>query len=494
MEVDLNYMLNPLEDKNIRKIRGKTLVDLITSDYKRPNPELEKFELEWAKHTLKRKELFSNENGIFDRKAYQKSELYKDREDLINKKRELLRAEKINYSIQKEFEKSFKKINISQYSIEKANYFIQKFKTLREDRGISQSYELGFYLLGDKTIIDDVILGKDQQVTPSYCQINGVRETTKEVKKSGKKILGWAHSHAHFNTFYSSIDDSTMEESLDIKGIYHKIGEHYKDEFFLKFFYGMVFNEAQDSPALRLITKIPQYKIDINNGKIEWKVNYLDLDFETTPSGVSNNGHMNNWLEEEISDDGRKLTDEEKATIDEKLLDIKLEIGHNRYKRLGDFELKKTSLETKVTTKKQDIGPIIKEPFQDSLESKVLELQETVNSLKQQFKTLQGKYNTLKTDYESLVPRVKKLETYKSAMQTYVSQSNSLSTVANILLGNVKGNYKWENRLDRLNTVTEIIGNENLTELIPIVKRNRYLKENHPDIFTEVIKVLEQKV
>ena len=196
--------------------------------------------------------------------------------------------QRINDQIFHSFASRCQEIKITDYAIEKAEYIVQRFKELREERGISDPFEIAFQMIGEKDsgTIDDVFIDLDQEVTSYRCTMKGKSPTLKQIKEQGKEILAWGHSHTNFETFFSDTDDNTMASFFNRRG--YKV-ELFKDSppelesLKAKVFYGMVFNEAKDQRALRLVAKIPQLGLTGNQNEKSWQINLLDFDFESTP-------------------------------------------------------------------------------------------------------------------------------------------------------------------------------------------------------------------
>jgi hypothetical protein len=514
MQADLRYELNPNEGMNQRKNNGDDLVGRLGKHYQEPPCEdLVFWRKRWQSHCKKKLDRFDN-GYEFDMKGYCRSEFREEELNLLAERNEIVEAEKLNKKVREEFSEKLGKVKISKYALEKGDYFLQRFKELRKEKRINQSYELAFYLIGNNSTIDDAILGPDQKVTPTYCEIRG--PIRKQLMAKGKQNIGWAHSHANFSTFYSSTDDNTMANSLNTFGRYVPLTNEFGGEFLARAFYGMVFNEAKDAHALRLIAKIPQFKIKNIDGKISWECEYNDVDFESTPSRRSNGRNLNNWLKEEVFDDGQKLTLNEKEEISQKILsDVQIKMN-NGYKRLGDIEVKRPkpiSRPKKSRRRKKGrssppkptdkIGDKVKEiprnetsnqisPSNlDAIIEREIDIKGELINLKRDFNVLKREYTALKKNYETLLPRVNTLESYRTAMQTYASQNDNIGAVAKILSG--RGSWNWKDREKRLDCAIEILGKDNLKPLIPIIQGNRYLHKNHPEIFTRILKKLNQE-
>ena len=109
----------------------------------------------------------------------------------------------INNQIYQSLANSCQTIEMTDYAIEKAEYVVQRFKELREERGISSSYEIAFQMIGDigSNTIDDVFIDLDQQVNNTRCTMKASSSTSRKIKRQNKEILAWGHSHTNFDTF-----------------------------------------------------------------------------------------------------------------------------------------------------------------------------------------------------------------------------------------------------------------------------------------------------
>ncbi len=126
--------------------------------------------------------------------------------------------------IDKHVANHFLPVKITQGAIDKAVYIAKRTCELSQE-----GLEVGFYLLGDldngnldkldDLVINDVCIGAEQTIYPTYCEITpmGVILSSQEAKKRNKRIIGWGHSHAYMQNFYSPTDDKTIglcEEEL----------------------------------------------------------------------------------------------------------------------------------------------------------------------------------------------------------------------------------------------------------------------------------------
>jgi hypothetical protein len=115
-------------------------------------------------------------------------------------------------------------IQITSYAFEKSNYISKRVCELAE-----RSFEVGFYMIDNLpdsqengTVIRDVYIGQEQTVKSVHCDITplGKSRSFKDiVSKMKKRIVGWGHSHANLNTFYSSEDDGTISGLVKQWGI-----------------------------------------------------------------------------------------------------------------------------------------------------------------------------------------------------------------------------------------------------------------------------------
>ncbi len=285
----------------------------------------------------------------------------------------------VNKQVKDSFAQECQTVNVTDYAVQKGEYIVQRFKELREERGITGGYEIAFQLIGDigSGVIDDIFIDRNQRVNNVRCVMTEFRRTSRLIEGLGKEIYGWGHSHTDMNVFFSPTDDDTMVNYFNSRGYkvdLFDLDDNNDNEIVMgKVFYGMVFNEAKDRRALRLLAKVPQFSL-IEGDEKEWKVDFLELDFESSPTrtrrteiveyvfedrnivdesyveggsggtdfdgsqGVRSyeveytpEGNVNNWLYEEVVEVDRFLSDVEKRQIDDILLNgIYLEIeGEN---------------------------------------------------------------------------------------------------------------------------------------------------------------------
>ncbi len=387
----------------------------------------------------------------------------------------------INSLIYQNFSKKCENINITEYALEKAEYIVQRFKELREERGIFQNSEIAFQMLGEKgsSTIDDVIIELDQRVTGSLCEMTREDLTNKEIEARNKQVIAWGHSHTGFRVFYSDMDDETMRTFFDPKGFEISLFNDQKDSPKAKIFYGMVLNEAKDQRALRLLAKVPQYHVSETDGKREWSLTYKELDFETTPCRTrseeilkfdtsenqfdeisytentnqiedqeseqvpedilselkilyDDRGNINNWLEERIIPEKNRLSDEEKERIDNILLNrvyISIDGGYNA---LSQYKVINNSLtQQKPSRNREQIAGrddlINFTQVQRRLEilgerdkarqNSIKRVQQVSGYLNDNFKKLQGIYSTLETRFNDLEERYAALETRYNTLE-----------------------------------------------------------------------------
>ncbi len=252
------------------------------------------------------------------------TDLGKRYKELERKSHATFIANSENYKINQQVLNDLGTLKTTQYAIDKTNYLISKMAQFSRDFGIT-SNELYFYMTGENNsgnnnLIDDVHLSLDQRVTPSICNAMDPIGDSMEIQSQGKQIMCWGHSHADLSTFNSPTDDSNIHvvhnDMSSARDFEYDSGGNIKIEAGIKHLYGMVFNNNQDAPALRLVSNRPRYIFDG-----EFKIVQETFDIESTPSGLSNENNINNYLEQEIIDDGRRLTDAEKSQLDNLILD-----------------------------------------------------------------------------------------------------------------------------------------------------------------------------
>lgn len=109
--------------------------------------------------------------------------------------------------LKKESEDRIGDIQITKDALEKAHTYAKK---IREVHG--SDLECYFFLISPISKKDRIVRDiyfPDQEVTHAAVRIteDEIVNSGEILKKSGYKILGWAHSHASFHTFHSSTDD-----------------------------------------------------------------------------------------------------------------------------------------------------------------------------------------------------------------------------------------------------------------------------------------------
>ncbi|MBU0470948.1 MAG: hypothetical protein KKA62_03450 [Nanoarchaeota archaeon] len=307
------------------------------------NRESSDWQKRWDKHNNERLKRFRKKDGSFDIQAYSRSDLAQEKKELLDGQLSRRIGQDLNRSIGLEVNKHISKINMTKYAREKTNYLIQEFKNIRKKFNLC-SYELALFLLAGngQSTIDDVYLAQDQQVTPTYCDVTvpGTVASFKDIRDNlEKKIIGWGHSHAEMPPFYSETDDNTM---------YNRFRKwHNKEEINyswagrnlsagkLKYFYGMVFNEKQDFPALRVIAEKP--KIVPVPGKL--------FHYQTVRENLDLEGRSpQEWLKENIIDDGKIISEEEKLELNQQLLERVSVETKKGYVKLSNFNLSNFNL------------------------------------------------------------------------------------------------------------------------------------------------------
>tara|TARA_Y100000310_G_C20677843_1_gene814139 strand:+ start:416 stop:1543 length:1128 start_codon:yes stop_codon:yes gene_type:complete len=118
-----------------------------------------------------------------------------------------------NKQIERQILDRYTPIKITDYAIKKANVISKRMCELA-----GESLEVSFCLLDDDPSAEDMLIGdvyisQDQRVTPAYCDVSGSGgiRSMRDIKYNLKKrIVGWGHSHANFDVFYSGTDDATI--------------------------------------------------------------------------------------------------------------------------------------------------------------------------------------------------------------------------------------------------------------------------------------------
>jgi proteasome lid subunit RPN8/RPN11 len=86
------------------------------------------------------------------------------------------------------------------------------------NRHVGNGYECMGFLLGEagSDVVDSVMLAPGQRVTTASVRVDGqhVLIAGREIEQSGKTVVGWWHSHGHFQNFHSGTDDDNTRDVL----------------------------------------------------------------------------------------------------------------------------------------------------------------------------------------------------------------------------------------------------------------------------------------
>src|SRR3989344_862629 len=261
---------------------------------------------------------FCNDYG-FDVSSYIRSRAFNERRELLKEKLRRRIARDSNREIDKTVADAAKSIKITDYALKKANYAARKISELSSKAGKRGSYELGMYMLSsslknDDDVVTDIYVAQEQVVTQGRCNITpeGVMKSLRDTKKSWKRIIGWAHSHGGFSTFFSAEDDETLlgrkniaESSFFPMFLEKKVKGHLAPDDVVKYFLALVVNEKNDEPAYRIVAVKPRYFVE--NGRLRKKTEVIDL--ERT---ISENSEEN-WPAAEIAEEKSREIDAEIA-------------------------------------------------------------------------------------------------------------------------------------------------------------------------------------
>ncbi|HLC64853.1 MAG TPA: Mov34/MPN/PAD-1 family protein [Candidatus Nanoarchaeia archaeon] len=267
---------------------------------------------------------FFKADGSFDVEEYLRSDLRGEALRLSEAKLHRKIARDINWRIDREFAQSAANIRISRYSLDKSEYIARRVSELTSHAGKNRHYEIGMLMLDDAgredgITIRDVIIGHEQIVQPLHCDITplGTKGSFDETKKDNEQIVGWCHSHANIETFFSSEDDDTMADLSAMWGITRTISAsgQLADRAKFSFFYGLTVNEKGEEPAARVMGYKPRAYVE--EGQIRYKREAIDL--ERTPYEDLN--YENKWPMPIIVDDGKALEIGEVVQIDRKIIE-----------------------------------------------------------------------------------------------------------------------------------------------------------------------------
>ncbi len=94
-----------------------------------------------------------------------------------------------------------KTLKISRYAFDKMMY------TLRQAFKVKRSAVESYWLLVGETYVKDILI-PEQSVSHGYVSVSarGILKIAKFIQEHKIKILGWGHSHADFDVFFSGTD------------------------------------------------------------------------------------------------------------------------------------------------------------------------------------------------------------------------------------------------------------------------------------------------
>ena len=160
---------------------------------------------------------------------YKKTDHYKAVEERANQKIRENLAWNYNNQLEKrifgnEAIQGFKDLSITRQALDKANYVAKRIKELS-----NQNLEIYMYMLGDETnkgyLVNDIFIGRKQIVSGSNCRLSdeGSFESLEMISSQDKRIIGWSHSHAGFDTFHSDTDHNNLDSFISMYGLKKEI-------------------------------------------------------------------------------------------------------------------------------------------------------------------------------------------------------------------------------------------------------------------------------
>ena len=279
------------------------------------------------------------QNGKFNISDYVKSECFRERQALTEDKLKRKIARDINLSIDKQLANEIKKVNITDYALEKAKYAAKSVSRQSRQAGLGASYELAMYMLSSSldendNTVTDIYIAPEQIVKNNHCDItpDGVRKAIGYSRTFGKRIIGWSHSHGKFSSFFSEEDDNTLlgenrDGGRSFRPFYltKKVSTRQFSSDIIRYFNALVVNESNDEPSYRIIAIKPRYYVE--DGEIKKKNEIID--FERTPA--ENKDYRNSWPIPQRIRTGEKINEQQ---IDADIIE-RVRFDNNR--RLSDY-------------------------------------------------------------------------------------------------------------------------------------------------------------
>ncbi len=199
--------------------------------------------------------MVANKSLKFWWKQYQKSKKYNKREKTIIK----LLSNYVNVSIQETINIFPKQVIIKKKALLKGIYLAKKII-----KKYNSPLEIFLYAISenDSDEIIDLQLPDRQKIERAYCEVLEVECLEKKIIKEQKRIIGWIHSHAYFDTFHSSTDYETTREITSVYGIKKKLELNLgydKFELDIKYSPSVVINAKDSEPDSVLGISYPVY-------------------------------------------------------------------------------------------------------------------------------------------------------------------------------------------------------------------------------------------
>jgi hypothetical protein len=120
-------------------------------------------------------------------------------------------------SVDEQIVKVLSQVKITEGALNKANYVSKRICELMQE-----DVEIGFFLLGNSDrIIQDIYIAHEQRLTKDKCRVTGkgVLNSVRNLRQIDMNAIGWGHSHGDGDNFYSYVDDKTIIDFLNDRGV-----------------------------------------------------------------------------------------------------------------------------------------------------------------------------------------------------------------------------------------------------------------------------------
>jgi len=175
---------------------------------------------------------------------------------------------------------NLRKIRITKEAYDKSNLIAKRMLDSSPTAHEIYMHPLDFDTPEDNVIIRDVFIPY-QNTSPSRCSPKPgktIKEDEREIREANKRIVGWSHSHALFDTFHSPTDDHNLDNITSIYGtertIYLSSFSSENPRAFSFFILpSLVFNAKGDPPSLAVAFEYNDFnsyepRIHVNNSPL----------------------------------------------------------------------------------------------------------------------------------------------------------------------------------------------------------------------------------